>query len=389
MTVVERLSRPIRNTLARSHQAIKKLSKSHLGRTNAPSWKPGLESLEARAVPSAATPDVDLSTRGATGSVNGAVFTQYTPQPTGTGYIRSFLRVDAPGNATLEQGYNTDARPLQFDEMKAANFTRAIRLNEVAEVTSGGTAYRGFLLDINQSSKSPLLSLDQLRIYVGTSGSLTGYDAAAGTLAGLAPVYDLDAGGDHWIELNAKLSSGSGSGDMVVYVPNSAFAGAGDNPYVYLFCRFGDHLGCNGGFEEWSTARGLPAPTPPPAAGPATLSGYVFIDSNLSGVHDNGDYGFAGMTVTLTGTDASGHAVTFTTTTDVNGYYSFADLAAGTYTVSHQTPVGYYDSGSYVGTVGGSSDGTLNADGTIGQVVLKAGDGGLNYNFAELNIPGA
>src|SRR5207247_574465 len=121
----------------------------------------------------------------------------------------------------------------------------SIRLSEVAEVSISGVPYRAFLLDINQSSKSPLLSLDKLQIFMSPSGKLNGY--SGGKLAGLSPVYDLDDHADHWVELNARLSSGSGSGDMVVYVPTSSFSGAGADPYVYLFCRFGDHLGCNGG----------------------------------------------------------------------------------------------------------------------------------------------
>ncbi len=207
--------------------------------------------------------------------------------------------MQSPGNATTEQGYNTDARPLQFDELKTANFTRSIRLSEVAEVSISGVPYRAFLLDINQSGNSPLLSLDKLQIFVSPSGNLSGY--SGGKLAGLSPVYDLDAHADHWVELNAKLSSGSGSGDMVVYVPTSSFSGAGADPYVYLFCRFGEQLGCNGGFEEWSTASG-PGITSRPTKGasPASISGYVYSDMDWTGDMTSSDYGLGGVTVTLT-----------------------------------------------------------------------------------------
>src|SRR5689334_22183195 len=47
---------------------------------------------------------LDLTTAGASGDINGATFTQVPMQPTGTGYIGSFLRIQ---NIGVEQGYNT------------------------------------------------------------------------------------------------------------------------------------------------------------------------------------------------------------------------------------------------------------------------------------------
>src|SRR5207302_7625167 len=106
------------------------------------------DSLEARDVPSAAT--LDLTARGATGSVNGALFTQVDSRPTGTGAINSFVRMQALGNGTVEQGYNTDARPLSYDENKSPQFTRSLSVASTPAVVIGGVRYREFLLDINQ-----------------------------------------------------------------------------------------------------------------------------------------------------------------------------------------------------------------------------------------------
>ena len=66
-----------------------------------------------------------------------------------------------------EQGYNTDARPLQFDENKSPQFTRSLTLGEVPVVNVGGVEYREFLLDINQKSSASLLSLDEVRVFLG------------------------------------------------------------------------------------------------------------------------------------------------------------------------------------------------------------------------------
>src|SRR5207237_1193506 len=101
--------------------------------------------LEDRSVPSA-TPTVDLTTVGAVGGVNGAIFRQFSPQPTGTGYIDSFVRLQAKGAGTqAQQGFNTDARPVQFDENTSPQFTRSLLLANVPVVDIGGVSYREFL----------------------------------------------------------------------------------------------------------------------------------------------------------------------------------------------------------------------------------------------------
>src|SRR4051812_16999352 len=53
-----------------------------------------VEQLEDRLVPSG-TPTVDLTTHGAAGAANGALFRQFDAQPTGTGVINSFVRLQA------------------------------------------------------------------------------------------------------------------------------------------------------------------------------------------------------------------------------------------------------------------------------------------------------
>ena len=75
----------------------------------------------------------------------------------------------------------------------------------------------------------------------------------------------------------------------------------------------------------------------------ATISGTVYSDLNDNGTQDTGENGIAGVSLTLTGTDSLGAAVTLTTTTDANGDYSFANLARGVYTVTETQPAGFRD----------------------------------------------
>src|SRR5262245_16149322 len=251
--------------------------------------RPNLEVLDARLVPSAATV-IDLTTAGAHEVVNGGLVQQTDAQPTGTGFIRSFVRVQgAARGGGIEQGYNTDGRPLQFDENNSPQFTRSLTLGQVPVVTIDGTQYREFLLDVNQKSSAPFLSLDEVRVFLGASKNLTGYDAATKTFAGQTALWDMDGAGDVAVKLDYRLNSGSGSGDMTLLIPNSVFAGQDPNSFLYLYSKFGGETWgtANSGFEEWAV-KAAPPVSPPPPVGTGSLSGHVLFDANGNGV-DAGD----------------------------------------------------------------------------------------------------
>jgi len=210
---------------------------------------------------------VDLTTRGSSDTVNGAVFSQVDPHPTGTGYIDSFVRVQNKG---VESGFNTDGKP-QLDT-KAGAFTHSIQLKDIPEVTIGGTTYREFYLDINETLPGTLLSLDSVQISLANSGSLTN----ANNLG--TKVWDLDATGNNWIKLNYDLNSGSGGGDMRMLIPTSVF-GNDDNKYVYLYSKFGVNESADAGFEEWWVKQGSTSqPVPEPSAlALAVIGGGAFV----------------------------------------------------------------------------------------------------------------
>ena len=63
---------------------------------------------------------------------------------------------------------------------------------------------------------------------------------------------------------------------------------------------------------------------------PASLGDYVWLDVDGNGEQNDGEPGIEGVTLTLV--DEGGNVVG-TTMTDANGFYGFADLAPGTYTV--------------------------------------------------------
>src|SRR5207253_879056 len=64
---------------------------------------------------------------------------------------------------------------------------------------------------------------------------------------------------------------------------------------------------------------------------PGSLSGFVYVDTNRNGVRDTGEAAIGGVIVTLSGAGAG------TATTAADGSYSFANLDAGTYSVTAPT----------------------------------------------------
>lgn len=214
-------------------------------------------------------------------TISNAIFETWTDQPAGTGYIDSFLRSQANGNDTIQRGYNSDFRDVQFDEKTDPNFTRSLTLSAIPEVSIGSQVYREFLLDVNEPSANTkqMISLNELRFYVTTDNNslLHDYDLTTNTLGGLTAVWDMDApDGDPNNNQGVDISydyfdGGSGVFDMRLLVPTEVF-GTDETQYVYLYNVFGGthkHTDPDAGFEEWAvhgdqggpqTSPGLPEP---------------------------------------------------------------------------------------------------------------------------------
>jgi hypothetical protein len=338
-------------------------------RKSSSSVRPQVEQLEDRVVPST----LDLTTAGAAGVFNSAVFQQASPQPISTGALHSFVQLRTHHGRSVDQGYNTDARPLQFDATGSHRVDHALLLSNVPTVTFDGIVYREFVLAINQRNRSPLVSLDELRIYVGNSPNLRGYNPATQQLAGLSAVYDMGAG--NWVKLNARLSPG-GTANVLLYVPDSLLSSAG-GAYVYLYSKFGVHNRANGGVEEWATPT-----TAAPPRNLSSLSGFVYDDLNHNGRVDPGE-GFSNVLVILTGTNNLGQSIRITTKTAADGSYHFTNLEAGTYTITETPPSSFADGVNTVGSQGGSSG--VNQ---IFNILLKGGVNGINNNFADVPLMG-
>jgi uncharacterized repeat protein (TIGR01451 family) len=224
--------------------------------------------------------------------VNGAWFIWFSPDDaTGTGLFNPFVRVSA--NSAEVQGYNTDYRPLQFDE--SGSWTDSILLSDIPYFLYEDVLYREFQLDINQTNSNPEISLDEVQIWLGEADAkfITGFVPGAtitdfGSFPGftLQQVYNLDAGGDNHITLDASLSAGSGKRDLRLLVPDTFFEpydeecvylGTGCEQYMVFYTKFGINYPNNDGFEEWGVAIYNVA------------RGYKWEDLNANGIWDEGE----------------------------------------------------------------------------------------------------
>ena len=210
----------------------------------------------------------------------GALFLSVDQQSTGTGVISSFVRIS--GNTEIVDGHNTSGRPLLNDENSSPTFTHDLQIANLPTQTFNGIIYYEFLLDINQEGNDPGLSLDQLQICTSATGGQTVANTCPGSL-----VFNFDAGTDREVALNYNLNSGSGSGDLLVYIPQSLL-GTNGSTYVYLYSLFGSNtnsftktgyaggFGNNDGFEEWAVRIGNQEIPPPPTNVPEPASMFLF-----------------------------------------------------------------------------------------------------------------
>ena len=114
-----------------------------------------------------------------------------------------------------------------------------------------------------------------------------------------------------------------------------------------------------------------------------SLAGTVFRDDNNSGAQDPGEPGLAGVTLTLTGSDANGAIAPRTATTDANGRYIFTGLLnGGSYTISETQPPAYGDGQDTAGNASGAAGSVAND--VVSGIQLGTSQDATGYNFGEL-----
>ncbi|MEK7415402.1 MAG: SdrD B-like domain-containing protein, partial [Planctomycetota bacterium] len=135
---------------------------------------------------------------------------------------------------------------------------------------------------------------------------------------------------------------------------------------------------------------------------PGCIGDRIWLDVDKDGCQDANlaEFGFAGVTLMLTGTTSTGASVNMTTVTDQVGQYLFSPLAPGTYQVKITLPNNFTLSpanSSTCGDIFSSSDfldSDFNANGSTSNIVLAEGqcnltiDGGLYDICINISTPG-
>ena len=194
---------------------------------------------------------LDLSTAGASGSLNGAIFQQVAAPFAENKLIEPFARIQRFG---CEEGYNTSVTSPPMDVVFGPSHD--LLLTDVPIVSIAGEMYRQVLLRVQENpGDEPLLLMD-LRIYQSNAPILISEET---DLAPYTPIYDIDAASNRHILLRDVHS---GNADYVAYIPNNLF---GAEPYVHLFCKFAFS---SDGFEEWFVVKPFPGTPTANAGGP-------------------------------------------------------------------------------------------------------------------------
>lgn len=117
----------------------------------------------------------------------------------------------------------------------------------------------------------------------------------------------------------------------------------------------------------------------------SSLAAAVYEDANNNGIRDEVGTGIGGASVTFSGTDFLGQAVSFTLNTDSNGNVVFGageTLRPGTYSVTENVqPAGFLDGRD---TDGSLFNGDTSANDVISSIELPQGTSANSYLFGEL-----
>ena len=204
----------------------------------------------------------------------GAIYSTIDSQPTGTGVFDPFLSYQAN---VVEEGFNTSSGGNGqgfLDTKRVPQWNHDLHVGDLGVTTGpdGKGSFYAFELDANETGNGNidrLLSIDDIRIYTSSTdtASSVGDDASLiGNLGTLRYAQNASLGVTaNWVLIDASRSeggstSGSGSSDMILYVPTSLFAGAASTDFLYFYTINGVHNGSDAGFEEWRALTGPAVP---------------------------------------------------------------------------------------------------------------------------------
>jgi hypothetical protein len=205
---------------------------------------------------------LDLGSSGS-GFLGGAFFSTTDIQPTGTGVFDPFLTIQ---NTPVEQGYNSS--DLNFDTKRVPQWNHEIQFSQLQVTTLNETQYYGFVVDVNQPNGAPkaLISLNSLKIFTSSTLQNSTSTDSQGNFNGSLGNLVFDLGSANTLIYSDK-QNGSGSGDIDIFIPVTAFADTKPSDYVYMYQRWGNTDMSLGGYEETALLAGaVPVPEVAPSS---------------------------------------------------------------------------------------------------------------------------
>ena len=195
---------------------------------------------------------LDLGSSGS-GTVGGALFQTNNDHPTGTGVYNPFLTIQ---NTPMEQGYNSGQNK-NFDTKRVPQWNHEIQFSDLQTTTINGVAYFGFQVDINEpGNNKSTISLDAFKVFTSSSLQTSTSTDANGIFNGSLGTLRFDLGNNS-VRYDDQ-NTGSGGGDINIYIPASLFAGTNPNDYIYVYQRWGSaDYDSQGGFEETRLIAGV------------------------------------------------------------------------------------------------------------------------------------
>ncbi|TWT95528.1 Calx-beta domain-containing protein [Neorhodopirellula pilleata] len=308
---------------------------------------------------------------GGPGSTTSLTYTVSLSAPVQGGVSIAYTTSDGTATSVASaRDYTAASGVLTFDESGSLQrtFTVDVRGDSSIENDESFTVRLGELSNVSSGLATSITVADQpITTTIADDDSITvSFANSASTVAETDGTHEVSVvltttGGAILeeplsVDVIVRSSSSAGSGDFTISTMRVTFpAGSSNGSSQVVRIVLNDEgtaeptetivlglqsVGNNNGVSVGGTDHTVSVTDDPRDA---TISGFVWADTDGSRTKEAHEMPIAGITIRLTGTDRKGETVSRQTITDATGRYEFDNLAAGTYAVSQDQPAAFHD----------------------------------------------